>query len=111
MRTFDHNDIQRYESMLADTANECRGNPELRTELDADPRAFFADRGVNVPAGMEVRVADNTADTIHLIMPPNPNDAISDETLTNVSGGTATVEASSAATLISCVSSMRAPSS
>ena len=109
MRTFDHDDIQRYESMLAEAANECSGDPELRTELDADPRAFFTARGMSVPDGVEVRVADDTADTIHLIMPPNPNDAVSDDTLTQVAGGTGTVAASSAATLISCVSSMRPP--
>ena len=109
MRTFDQDDIQRYEDTLAQAANECRGDPGLRTELDADPRAFFTARGVNVPDGVEVRVADDTADTVHLIMPPNPNDAVSDDTLTQVAGGTGTVAASSAATLISCVSSMRPP--
>ena len=111
MRTIDHSDIQQYESMLADTAGECRRDPGLRSELDADPRAFFAARGVDVPADVAVRVADDTADTVHLIMPPNPNDAISDDALTGIAGGTSTVEASSAACIISTVSTMRAPSS
>ena len=106
MKTLGLDFIQRYESALADAANECAAAPELRTELDADPRAFFTARGVNVPDGVAVRVADDTADTVHLIMPPDPNDAVSDDTLTQVTGG-AGVEASTAATLISCISSMR----
>lgn len=109
MRTFDHTDIQRYESMLADAANECAAAPELRTELDADPRAFFAARGVDVLDGVEVRVADDTADTIHMIMPPNPNNAVSDEALTGIAGGTGSVAASSLSSIISTASSMRAP--
>ena len=109
MRTFDHTDIQRYESMLADAANECAATPELRTELDADPRAFFTARGVDVPDGVAVRVADDTADTVHLIMPPNPNNAVSDEALAGIAGGTGTVAASSLSCIISTVSSMRAP--
>ena len=109
MRTIDHTDIQRYERMLADAAGECRDNPEARAELDADPRAFFAERGVDVPDGMEVRVADDTADAVHLVMPPNPNNAISDDALTGVAGGSGTIAASSASSILSTVSSMRAP--
>ena len=108
MRTIDHHDIiQRYGSMLAGAAGECRDRPEVRAELDADPRAFFVARGVDVPDGMEVRVADDTADTVHLVMPPNPNNAISDEALTSIAGGTGSVDASSLATIISTASSMR----
>ncbi len=109
MRTIDLSDIQRYESLLADTAAECRRDSAVRAELDADPRAFFAERGVEVPGGAEVRVADDTADTVHLVMPPNPNNAVSDEALESVAGGTGTVAASSLACIVSTVSSMRAP--
>ena len=106
MKTFDHNNIQRFESMLADIAGECRDNPETRAELDADPRAFFAERGVDVPDGTEVRVADDTADAVHLVMPPNPNNAISDDTLTGVAGGSGGPQTSTVSTIISTLSTI-----
>ena len=108
MRTIDHHDIiQRYGSMLAGAAGECRDRPEVRAELDADPRAFFVARGVDVPEGMEVRVADDTADTVHLVMPPNPNNAIADDALTGIAGGSATIAVWPASSVVSTVSSMQ----
>ena len=106
MRTFDHTNIQRYERMLTDVAGECRDNPETRAELDADPRAFFTERGVDVPDGMEVRVADDTADAVHLVMPPDPNNAIADDTLSGIAGGSGGPRTSTVSTVISTLSTI-----
>lgn len=73
--------------VLSELSSACRANPELRAELDADPHAFFSARGVELPAETAFRVAANTPEVFHLIMPRDPNAAVSDETLAGVSGG------------------------
>ena len=94
---------------LRAAAGDCRRRPGLRTELDADPRAFLAGRGLEIPAGPALKVAANTATVFHLVMPADPNDILSDEALAGVSGGTAmrreSSTISSVSTLPSTVSS------
>ena len=80
---------------------------DLRRDLQADPRAAFAERGVDIPPGVELRVAANTDDTFHLVLPADPNQALADETLGEVSGGRASSASSlgtvgTASTIPSC---------
>lgn len=100
---------ERLAAALRAAAGDCRKRPGLRAELDADPRAFLAERGMDIPAGPELRVAANTPEVFHLVMPANPNDILSDEALAGISGGTAptsgTSTLSSLSTLPSTVSS------
>lgn len=63
-----------------------------RYRADADVRARLArgdtsDLGLNIPAGMEIRVVEQAADTLYFQMPPKPAEALSDEALTAVAGG------------------------
>ena len=81
-------DVRRYGDLLAAVADECRERPETRAELDADPRAFLAARGAELAPGAELRVAANTPEVFHLVMPANPNDVLADEALAGVAGGT-----------------------
>ena len=72
---------------LSALARECRDDPGLLRRLDADPRAVFDQRDVDLPTGVDFRVAANTPEVFHLVMPQNPNAVISDQDLTRVSGG------------------------
>ena len=60
-----------------------------KTKLLSDPHAALADAGVEVPAGMTVKVMGNTADTQHLVLPVAPDNAgeLSIEELEKVAGG------------------------
>ena len=82
-----------------------RSEPGARARLPELAREF----GMALPADAEARVAEDSDDVMHVVFPPDPNDALGDESLAAVSGGTNTVAASSAACIISTVSSMRAP--
>ena len=65
-----------------------RADPDFRARLEADPAAAAAERGLELPAGIrEVRVAENTPETFHVIFPPSPNQNLTDEALRQVSGG------------------------
>ena len=89
---------------LSRISTDYRNDPEVRAELDADPRAFFAKQGYELPGGSEIRVVANTPDVVYMTLPPNPNEAISDEALTEVAGG---LQAGSLFTIVlSCISTM-----
>ena len=90
----------KFAAALGAVAGDCRNSPELQAELDADPRAFLAGRGMKLPAGADFRVFANTPEVFHLVMPPNPNAVVSDEALADVSGGST---ASTVSTIPSCV--------
>ena len=84
-----HEKIQDLEGALSALARECRDDPSLRRRLDADPHAFLSERDVDLPAEIDFRVAADTPEVLHLVMPQDPNAAISDQELSRISGGTA----------------------
>ena len=73
-----------------------RDDPEFRTRIETDSRGALEDAGlsINVP-GFDVQVSANTEDIFHVVMPANPNIALSDESMQQAVGGST---ASSAAT-------------
>ena len=80
---------------------------DLRRSLETDPRAAFVEAGVDIPPGVELRVASDTDDTFHLVFPADPNEALADETLGAISGGRASSAGTvgtlgSASTALSC---------
>lgn len=88
---------------LETLAERYRGDEALRARIEAGgARGVLQEFGVAVPAGAEARVAENTEDVIHIVFPPDPNTELADESLTTVSGGTGSVQASSFSTIISC---------
>ena len=69
-------------------AERYRNDDEFRSRVDSgDPDGELAALGVDVPPGAELRIAENTSETIHLVVPADPNAFLSDETLRDVSGG------------------------
>ena len=77
-------------------------DPEFREQVLADPQEMVSSMGMQIPPGAEVRVHVNTDDTFYLAFPPDPNVALSDESLGMVAGGksASTIgSASSASTL------------
>ncbi len=78
--------LEAYQKVLP-LAEAYRGDPEFRSRADEDPRAVLAERDFEVPPGVEVRFAADTDDVFHLVLPPDPNVALSDEALGMVAGG------------------------
>ena len=76
-------------ALLADT---CRRDENFRAELQKDARKTFADRGVLLADGMNVRLVQNTADTVHVALPCYDSfdksfSDLTDEQLQAISGG------------------------
>ena len=59
----------------------------FKAALIADPRATLAQEGIALPEGLTLKVLENTADTLHVILPPPPAAALSDEAVGAVAGG------------------------
>ena len=55
----------------------------------ADPKAVLAERGIEMPDGMDVTVVENTDNTVHITLPmaPDGHADLSDEELSNAAGG------------------------
>ena len=96
--------LDAYQKVLP-LAEAYRGDPEFRSRADEDPRSVLAERNVEVPPGVEVRFMEDTDDVFHLVLPPDPNVALSDEALGMVAGGksSSTIGSAGSASTLSTV--------
>lgn len=63
-------------------------DPALKKRLLADPEAVLKENGLPVQAGARVTVHENSAQAIHLVLPPRPPAGeISDADLQQVAAG------------------------
>lgn len=68
-------------------AGAYRQDSAFRARADADPHAVLAEHGIDVPKWVDIRIVENTAETHHFVLPPNPNANLRDEDLAMVAGG------------------------
>jgi nitrile hydratase len=59
----------------------------FKQRLLGNPDAVLQEHGFPLPAGKAVRVVENTAETVHLILPVKPNAELSEQELEQVTGG------------------------
>ena len=74
---------------LTDLFTACWKDDALKARFMADPKVVLAERGLEVPAGMDVTVVENNDNTIHITMPmaPTGHSELSDEDLSHAAGG------------------------
>ena len=77
-------------------------DPEFRERMQTDPGAAMSSWGMDLPPGVDVRVCVNTEDTFYVTFPPDPNAALSDESLGVVAGG----KTASSAGSVGCASTI-----
>ena len=58
----------------------------VKQRLLSDPAGVLREEGIEVPAGQQVRLVENTDQVMHLVLPQQPRD-LSDEQLDQVAGG------------------------
>ena len=99
---------------LQSLADEWEADPSARARGGETIRGLFSEQGIDVPNEVELRVVEDTRDVHHVIMPPDPNAALSDEALRGVSGGNCVGSAGTASTVgtfVSCIGSAGTASS
>jgi len=62
-------------------------DPAFKVKLFADPKAVLKEAGVTFAADVTVRVVEDTATHFHLVLPPKPTGALSEEALDHVAAG------------------------
>ena len=82
---------QRYQSDVA-----------FRRELDLDAEKVLRTYGFEFPPGVAVKVAADTPELMHLILPGNPNVELSDDVLDTLAGGAATASTASTVMTFCC---------
>ena len=73
-------DLDKIGTILSDYHNDS----ELRKRMDTDPREAFLENGVELPP-VDLCLVVNTSNTFYLIMPSDPNTALSDKALNDPS--------------------------
>lgn len=58
----------------------------FKQRLLADPAAVLQAEGLVLPAGLTVKVVEDTHQLVHLVLPPKPTE-LSEDSLDRVSGG------------------------
>lgn len=95
-----------------DLARRYRDDPELRARIESGGAANeIAALGIELPPGVETRVVANSDEVWHLALPSDPNAALGDETLTDVSGGASTLGSAASVGSIGCIICSTGPSS
>ena len=61
-------------------------DPSFKAKLLADPQGTLRQAGVSIPAGMTVKVVENTGTHFHFVLPAKPSGALSDEELDRAAG-------------------------
>ena len=76
---------------LAELFAACWKDEALKARFMSDPRAVLAERGIEMPDGMDVTVVENSDNTAHITLPmaPDGHEEMSIEELSNVAGGVA----------------------
>jgi hypothetical protein len=83
------------ENRFGEIISKCWGDDAFKKRFLTEPKKVLAEYGMDVPDALNVRVVENTDDTMHLTLParpPKPTGAgeLSDNQLDAVSGGAGT---------------------
>jgi hypothetical protein len=76
---------------LTDLFAACWKDDALKARFMADPKAVLAERGIEMPDGMNVTVVENSDNTVHITLPkaPDGHEELSMEELSQAAGGMA----------------------
>jgi hypothetical protein len=83
------------ENKFGDIIKKCWDDDTFKKRFVSEPKKVLAEFGMDVPDGLNVKVVENTDDTMYLTLPPRPGKAgeLSDNQLEGVSGGAGTLQA------------------
>ncbi len=82
--------------LLQDLSKQYWSDAALRDRIDGGDSSLVRERlDFSAVPGAEVRVLANTSDVYHVIMPPDPNYPLSDQTLEKVAAGSSTAGSAS----------------
>ena len=74
---------------LAQVFAACWKDEALKARFLSDPKAVLAERGIDMPDNIDVKVVENSDNTVHITMPKAPSGSteLTDEELAGAVGG------------------------
>ncbi len=62
---------------------------DFKAQLLTDPKTVLASYGIDLPTGLDLKIVENTADTMHIVLPARPSQAgdLTDADLQELAGG------------------------
>ena len=79
--------LEKYADLSVRVAERCYADPVFRRSMETDGRTALAGMGLELPPGFDVKTVANTSDRMYVVLPPNPNMTLGDETLAALAGG------------------------
>ncbi|WP_372573908.1 hypothetical protein [Ruegeria jejuensis] len=99
------NSRAKHHDPLAEIRQRARTEPEFSRRLHSDPHAVIEQYMGQTDSEVEIRVVQDTPDTLYLHLPsPPPEGEITDQDLTYAQGGTTTLCSALIVTVISAIS-------
>ena len=62
-------DLKERQQTYSDIVAKYYGDPEFKARVDADPTSALKSEGFDVPEGASVRLAFNTPELLHIVLP------------------------------------------
>jgi hypothetical protein len=78
--------MEAFNQKFAKVIEKAWADEAFKARLVASPVDVLKESGIDVPAGMQVKVVENTADVRYFVLPAQP-DQLSDNDLDKVAGG------------------------
>jgi len=79
-------DAQDYQRKWGQIVAQAWSDDSFKQRLLADPAAVMAEQGLTAPTGKQLRIVEDTADTVHVVLRAKP-DELSDDELDQAAGG------------------------
>lgn len=90
-------DAQDFERKWGQVVAQAWSDDSYKQRLLADPVGVMAEQGLTPPTGKQLRIVEDTADTVHVVLRAKP-DELSDDELDQAAGGAYIAFCSSAQT-------------
>ena len=79
-------DGKSWEQQWGQIVAQAWSDDSYKQRLLSDPEAVLGEQGVTPPAGKQVRIVEDTDDTVYVVLPARPQE-LSDEDLDQAAGG------------------------
>jgi hypothetical protein len=94
-KTQPDDDAKKYSQLVA----KAWSDPSFKREFKSDPVNVMTRHGLQAPSQAKVTVVEDTANTVHFILPAKPTEQLTDDQLDQVAGGSTLGSAGSIATM------------
>jgi len=68
-------DREQFQKAYAKIVAQAWADDAFKQRLLSDPTTVLKENGIDIPAGLEIKVLESTSTLVHLVLPPRPDPA------------------------------------